>query len=91
MARCGAGDLQRCPDLCEASRCIDDIRPRGIEIVDIEALRPVHQVPVEHWSPSGRVLSQNAFWFEPLDRGLRLSFVPDDGRSAVRIFDLRVE
>ncbi|MFZ9854160.1 MAG: DUF6454 family protein [Limisphaerales bacterium] len=63
----------------------------GIEIVDIEALRPVHQVPVEHWSPSGRVLSQNAFWWEPIDRGLRLSFVPDDGRSAVRIFDLRVE
>ncbi len=60
----------------------------GIELVEAEGPRVVHQVPVERRSPAGRVLTHNAFWMESIPDGLRAWFVPDDGRSEMRVFDL---
>ena len=60
----------------------------GIELVEADVPQPVFQLPVDRRNPSGRVLTQNAFWVELSLDGLRFWFVPDDGRSLVRIFDV---
>jgi hypothetical protein len=63
----------------------------GIELVEARIPRPLHQVPVLRRSPSGRVLTQNAFWVEAVLGGLRFWFAPDDGRSVVRVFEVRTD
>jgi hypothetical protein len=62
----------------------------GIELVEAAIPRPLFQLPVDRKSPSGRLLTQNAFWVEPAPSGLRFWFIPDDGRATVRIFDVPV-
>ena len=43
----------------------------GLEIVDLKTDQAVYQVPVELWSPSGKPMTQNPFWVEATDNGLR--------------------
>ena len=61
----------------------------GIEIVDLERLQPVCQVPVELWSPvTDRVMTQNPSFFE-LGEGdkVRACFMPDDDDSTIYIYE----
>lgn len=61
----------------------------GIEVVDLEKLHPVRQVPVEMWSPvTGGVITQNPSYFEVSEDKLRAYFMPDDNESTIFVYEL---
>lgn len=61
----------------------------GLELISLDDGRPLHQLPIDLHSSSGRSLTQNAFWIAPQDEGLRIWFLPDDGRAAIVVYDVR--
>ncbi|WP_428660449.1 DUF6454 family protein [Runella sp.] len=50
----------------------------GLEVVDLKDNRPVLQIPLLLWSPTGAPMTNNPFWLETTAAGLRGYFVPDD-------------
>ena len=54
----------------------------GWELIDLRDNRPVHQIPIQLWSPSGRVMTNNPCTVETTDAGIRAYFVPDDDKKA---------
>jgi hypothetical protein len=48
-------------------------------------------VPVELWSPSGKPMTQNPFWVEATESGLRAYFMPDDDKSTLFVFEAAVK
>ena len=63
----------------------------GIEVVDLRPGLPVHQVPVELWSPStGAIITQNPSFFEVAGQNLRGYFMPDDNTSTIFIYEAEV-
>jgi len=60
----------------------------GLELVDLVQGRPLHQVPVLLWTPSGTDMTHNPVWIEPSDTGLRAYFMPEDDRSTLYIFEV---
>ncbi len=63
----------------------------GLEIVDLKTNRPVWQVPVELWSPAGLPMTQNPFWVEPTENGVRAYFMPDDDKSTMFVYEAQVK
>jgi Family of unknown function (DUF6454) len=61
----------------------------GLELVDLAAGRPVHQVPVLLWLPSGQVMTENPVWIETTAAGLRAYFMPEDDRSTIYVYDVK--
>lgn len=61
----------------------------GLELVDLAAGRPVHQVPIPLWLPSGQVMTENPVWVEPTAGGLRAYFMPEDDRSTIYVYDVK--
>lgn len=59
----------------------------GIDLVDLRDDRPVWQVPIELRSPSGLVMTQNPFFLEARQAGVRVWFMPDDNDSTLYVFD----
>jgi hypothetical protein len=62
----------------------------GLEIVDLRTDQAVFQVPVELWSPSGKPMTQNPFWMEATESGLRAYFIPDDDNSTLFVYESAV-
>ncbi len=62
----------------------------GLEIVDLRTDQVVYQVPVELWAPSGKPMTQNPFWVEATDSGLRAYFMPDDDNSTLFVYEAAV-
>ncbi|SDN04740.1 DUF6454 family protein [Siphonobacter aquaeclarae] len=63
----------------------------GWEIVDLRDGRPVRQIPLRIWSPSGRPMTNNPATFEATADGFRAFFVPDDDEAArLFIYEVRV-
>ena len=63
----------------------------GWEIVDLRTDQAVYQVPVELWAPSGKPMTQNPFWVEATDSGLRAYFMPDDDNSTLFVYETAVK
>lgn len=63
----------------------------GLEIVDLKTDQAIYQVPVELWSPSGKPMTQNPFWVEATESGLRAYFMPDDDKSTLFVFEAAVK
>jgi hypothetical protein len=62
----------------------------GIDLVDLDEGRPLHQVPVLLWTAGGLDMTHNPVWIEPsADGGLRAYFMPEDDRSTLYIYDVR--
>lgn len=59
----------------------------GLEIVDLRDNRPVYQLPLELWAPSGLPMTQNPFWVEPAGQGVRAYFMPDDDKSTLFVYE----
>ena len=59
----------------------------GFEIVNLTTSQPVFQIPVQIWTESGLPMTQNPFWIEPTDKGLRAYFVPEDDKSTIYIYE----
>jgi hypothetical protein len=64
------------------------IRLGGLEVVNLEAALPVHQLPVPLWTPQGRPMTQNPAAFEATPTGLRAYFMPDDDASTLFVYDV---
>ena len=63
----------------------------GLDLVNLVDHRPVHQVPLPLWSPTGRPMTQNPFWLETTATGLRAYFVPDDDTATLYCFEVKIE
>jgi hypothetical protein len=80
----GVTELRQSPDAAP-------FRLGGIDIVDLEDGRPVHQVPVPLWTAGGLDMTHNPVWIEPSEAGLRAYFMPEDDRSTLYIYEVDVE
>ena len=60
----------------------------GLELVELATGRPRHQIPVQLWTDSGVVMTQNPFAVEPSEAGLRFYFVPEDDKSRLFVYDV---
>lgn len=60
----------------------------GLELVDLATNRVRHQIPVQLWTESGTVMTQNPFAVEPSEVGLRFYFVPEDDKSRLFVYDV---
>jgi hypothetical protein len=60
----------------------------GLDVVSLVDNRPVHQVPIPLITPAGVSMTQNAAFIEARGIGLRAYFMPEDGRSAIYIYDV---
>ena len=63
----------------------------GIDLVNLEDGRPVHQVPVLLWTAGGLDMTHNPVWIEPSAIGLRAYFMPEDDRSTLYIFEVETK
>jgi hypothetical protein len=60
----------------------------GIDLVDLRDGRPLHQVPVPVWTPSGMDLTHNPVWIEATQAGLRGYFMPEDDKSTLYVYEV---
>jgi len=63
----------------------------AIELIDLEILKPLHQLPLSLWSPSGRPMTQNPFFVRGVESGLEFHFMPDDNDSIIYVYGVRAE
>jgi hypothetical protein len=63
----------------------------GLELMDLKSGRALHQLPLELWTESGLPMTQNPFWLEPTERGLRAYFLPEDQRSTLYVFEVNTK
>ena len=63
----------------------------GIDVIDLEDGRPVHQVPVLLWTAGGLDMTHNPVWIEPGATGLRAYFMPEDDTSILYIYDVETQ
>jgi hypothetical protein len=61
----------------------------GMELIDLADLRPLWQAPVQARSPAGVVMTSNPAWFEAVPGGVRGWFLPEDGRGALYVYEVR--
>jgi hypothetical protein len=61
----------------------------GLELVDLDDGRPLHQLPVPLWTASGQAMTRNPVWVEPQGAGLRAWFMPEDDASVLYVYDVR--
>ncbi|TVQ65173.1 MAG: hypothetical protein EA360_10485 [Balneolaceae bacterium] len=62
----------------------------GIHLIELETFRPVWQLPVEQFTEGirPRVMTQNPFYAEMGDTGIRFHFIPEDDESLHYIFEV---
>ncbi|WP_373512694.1 DUF6454 family protein [Persicitalea sp.] len=62
----------------------------GLELIDLTNHRPVHQIPLSLWSPTGKPMTQNPFWLESINEGIRGYFVPDDDQATMYVYEVKL-
>lgn len=62
----------------------------GMDLVDLTAGRPLHQVPVLLWTRGGLDMTHNPAWIEATASGLRGYFMPEDDQSTIYIYEVTV-
>lgn len=63
----------------------------GLDLVDLAAGRPLHQVPVLLWTDSGEAMTRNPVLVEPTPSGLRALFLPEDDRSTLYVYEVALD
>lgn len=61
----------------------------GMDLVNLDDGRPIHQVPVLLWTAGGLSMTQNPVWLEPAGDGLRAYFIPEDDVSTMYVYEVR--
>ena len=59
----------------------------GLELVDLQDGRPLHQVPILLWTERGLDMTHNPSWIESTATGLRAYFIPEDDNSTLYVFE----
>ena len=75
-------DLMLCSGLQRYSNNNQTIRLGGFDLISLKDYRPVHQVPIRLWSPTGLPMTSNPFWVESTADRIRAYFVPDDDKAS---------
>jgi hypothetical protein len=60
----------------------------GMDLVDLQDGRPLHQVPMLLWTGGGTDMTHNPVWVEPTATGLRGYFMPEDDTSTIYIYEV---
>ncbi len=63
----------------------------GLELIDLANHRALHQLPLELWTEAGLPMTQNPFWMEVTEGGLRAYFLPADEHSILYVFDVKAK
>jgi uncharacterized protein DUF6454 len=63
----------------------------GIDLIDLDVGRPLHQVPVLLWTAGGLDMTHNPVWIEASEKGLRGYFMPEDDQSTLYTFDVETK
>ncbi|WP_337040356.1 DUF6454 family protein [Emticicia sp. 17c] len=74
--------MMLCSGLQKYSNGTQIIRLGGIDLISLKDYRPIHQVPIRLWSPTGLPMTNNPFWLESTAKGIRTYFIPDDDKAA---------
>jgi hypothetical protein len=82
MVCTGVTEIRQAPDAAP-------FRLGGIEVVNLADGRPEYQVPVNVWTASGLVITQNPDWLEPHAGGLRAYVVPEDDTATLYIYEVK--
>ena len=69
------------------SRTAPPFRLGGLDLIDLRAGRPLHQVPVLLWTPGGLDMTHNPAWFEATPTGIRAYFIPEDNASTLYVYE----
>ncbi len=77
----GVTEMRQTPDA-------SPFRLGGIDLVNLADGRPLHQVPVLLWTPSGMDMTHNPVWIESTATGLRAYFMPEDDQSTLYIYEV---
>jgi hypothetical protein len=82
-----------CAGVAEIRRTADasPFRLGGIDLIDLQDGRPVHQAPVLLWTASGLDMTHNPFWLEPAEGGLRAYFMPEDDASTLYVYEVEAK
>lgn len=75
-------DLMLCSGLQRYTDGKQSIRLGGFDLISLNDYRPIHQVPVRLWSPTGLPMTNNPFWVESTAKGIKAYFVPDDDKAS---------
>ena len=59
----------------------------GIDLIDLNDGRPLHQSPILLWTPGALDMTHNPVWLEPTATGLRAYFIPEDERSTIYVYE----
>ena len=59
----------------------------GIDLIALDTLRPVHQIPVTLQTESGVPMTQNPFYMRTIGGGLRFYFMPEDDTSTIYVYE----
>jgi Family of unknown function (DUF6454) len=79
---------------------VTDIRQRadatpfrlgGLELIDLRDGRPLHQVPLLLWTPSGLDMTHNPVWLETSATGIRGYFLPEDETSTLYVYQAELK
>jgi hypothetical protein len=60
----------------------------GLDLIDLNDERPLHQVPVLLWTAAGLDMTHNPVWIESTTTGLRAYFMPEDNTSTIYVYDV---
>jgi len=63
----------------------------GLELIDLREGRPLHQVPLLLWTPSGLDMTHNPVWLESSATGIRGYFIPEDDASTLYVYQADVQ
>jgi hypothetical protein len=62
----------------------------GLDLIDVKTWRPLWQAPALAWTPRGAVVTSNAAFLEAAPANVvRGYFLPEDGRGAFYVYDIR--
>lgn len=85
-------DMVLCSGLQRYSHNNQSIRLGGFDLISLKDYRPIHQVPIRLWSPTGLPMTSNPFWIESTAEKIRAYFVPDDDKaSTLFIYDANLK
>ena len=77
----GVTEMRQAPDA-------PPFRLGGIDLVNLDDGRPVHQVPVLLWTAGGLDMTHNAVWIDATPKGLRAYFMPEDDKSTIYVYEV---
>ena len=82
MVCTGVAEIRQSPDA-------PPFRLGGIDLIDLQHHRPIHQVPLLLWTPRGLDMTHNPVWVEATARGVRGYFMPEDDVSKIYVYETR--